>query len=187
MSGAHEESSFVPRRFVLAEFPSGEALLAGTTRVREAGHRNLDTHTPYPLHGLEKALGLGRPRIPAIVLMGAIAGAVIAYAMIYFTNAVDWPLNVANRPPHSPPTHIPITFELAVLLAGGSSFLGFFMLAKLPRPYHPVFESEEFRRASIDAFFLSVELPAGGSAEQALADVRAAGGAGVELVVESER
>jgi len=59
--GHEEDTGFVPRRFVLAEFASGEALVAGTRKVREAGHKNLDTHTPYPMHGLDEALGLGRP------------------------------------------------------------------------------------------------------------------------------
>jgi hypothetical protein len=187
MSGGHEESSFVPRRFVLAEFAGPEALLEGTHKVREAGHKNLDTHTPMPIHGLEAALGLGRPKIPTIVLCGAIAGALIAYSMIYFCNVIDFPINIGNRPIHSPPANIPITFELAVLLAGTSSFFGFFTLARLPKPYHPVFESEAFTRASIDSYFLSVELPAGADANQALADVRGAGAVGAELVLESER
>jgi hypothetical protein len=171
----------------VAEFADGAALLAGTKRVREGGYKDLDTHTPYPLHGLEDALGLKRPKIPTIVLCGAIAGAFIAYSMIYFMNVLDWPINIGNRPPHSPPANIPITFELAILLAGGSSFFGFFTLAKLPRPYHPIFESENFTRASIDAFFLSVELPEDGDADKALAAIRAAGAIGVELVTESER
>jgi hypothetical protein len=187
MSAGHEDSGFVPRRFVVAEFAGPDALLAGTTKVREAGHKNLDTHTPMPIHGLEKALGLGRPKIPTIVLGGAIAGAFIAYSMIYFCNVIDFPINVANRPLHGPPANIPITFELAVLLAGTSSFFGFFTLARLPKPYHPVFESDAFHRASIDGFFLSVELPVGGNAEQALADVRGAGAVSAELVLESER
>jgi len=187
MSAGHEDSGFVPRRFVIAEFATPEGLLAGTTKVREAGHKNLDTHTPMPIHGLEKALGLGRPMIPTIVLGGAIAGALIAYGMIYFCNVIDFPINVGNRPLHGPPANIPITFELAILLAGTSSFFGFFTLARLPRPYHPVFESEAFTRASIDGYFLSVELPAGGNADQALADVRGAGAVGAELVLESER
>ncbi|HVZ89230.1 MAG TPA: DUF3341 domain-containing protein [Polyangia bacterium] len=185
--GAHEDSGFVARRFVVAEFATPSGLLAGTTRVREGGYKDLDTHTPVPLHGLEKALGLGRPKIPAIVLGGAIAGMVIAYSMIYFCNVIDFPINIGNRPLHSPPANIPITFELAVLLAGTSSFFGFFTLAKLPRPYHPVFESEAFTRAGVDGYFLSVEIPAGGDAEKALADVRAAGAASAELVSESER
>jgi len=187
MSSGHDDSGFVPRRFVLAEFATSEALLEGTGKVRAAGHKGLDTHTPYPVYGIDEALGLGRPKIPTIVLLGAIAGACIAYSMIYFMNAFDWPINVANRPPHAPPTNIPITFELAVLLAGTSSFFGFFTLARLPRPYHPLFESESFSRASIDAFFLSIELPAGADPDKALDDARASGATNVEVVTESER
>ena len=155
--------------------------------MREAGYKNLDTHTPFPIHGIEEALGLKRPKIPLIVLMGAIAGACIAYSMIYFCNVFDWPLNIGNRPPHGPPANIPITFELAVLLGGGSAFMGFFALAKLPQPYHPIFESEDFARASVDAFFLSVELPPGTDMDRALADIRASGALSAEIVEESER
>jgi hypothetical protein len=187
MSDGHEESTFVARRFVVAEFASPQELLDGTTQMRQGGYKGLDTHTPFPIHGIEDALGLKRAKIPAIVLGGAIVGACIAYSMIYFMNVIDWPLNIGNRPPHGPPANIPITFELAVLLGGGSAFMGFFALAKLPQPYHPVFESEQFSRASIDAFFLSVELPAGADADRAISDVKAAGAIGTELVTESER
>jgi hypothetical protein len=183
---SHDEA-FVPRRYVLAEFATPDDLLTGTRKMREGGYKNLDTHTPFPLHGLDEALGLGRPKIPTIVLCGAIAGACIAYSLIYFCNVIDWPLNIGNRPPHGPPANIPITFELAVLLGGGSSFLGFFALAKLPQPYHPIFESEEFSRCSVDAFFLSIELPPGTDADRAMADVRAAGAISAEAVEESER
>jgi hypothetical protein len=183
----HGHSDFVPTRYLVAEFATPAGLLAGTTQMREAGYKNLDTHTPFPLHGLEEALGLKRPKIPLIVLCGAIAGACIAYGLIYFCNVFDWPLNIGNRPPHGPPANIPITFELAVLLGGGSAFMGFFALAKLPQPYHPIFESEDFLRASVDAFFLSVELPAGTDVDRALADIRAAGALSGEIVEESER
>lgn len=187
MSDGHEGSTFVPRRFVVAEFASPQALLDGTTQMRQSGYKGLDTHTPFPIHGIEEALGLKRPKIPAIVLLGAIAGACIAYSMIHFMNVIDWPLNIGNRPPHGPPANIPITFELAVLLGGGSAFIGFFALSRLPQPYHPIFESEQFTRCSIDAFFLSVELPPGTDDDRALADVKAAGAIGAELVLESER
>ncbi|HEY4183762.1 MAG TPA: DUF3341 domain-containing protein [Polyangia bacterium] len=183
----HEDAGFVARRFVLAEFGTPEGLVSGTRKVREAGYKSLDSHSPMPLHGMEEALGLGRPRIPFIVLCGAIAGACIAYSMIYFCNVIDFPINVANRPLHGPPANIPITFELAVLLAAGSSFFGFFTLAKLPKPYHPVFESEDFARAAVDAYFLSIELPPDGDADKAFAAAQAAGALSAELVTESER
>lgn len=187
MSDHGHDSSFRPRRFVLGEFPDTDSLLRATRSMREKGHRKLDTHTPYPVHGIEAALGLGRPRIPFIVLMGAIAGACLAYGMIYFMNVMDFPINVGNRPPHSPPANIPITFELAVLLGGSSAFFGFFALFKFPEPYHPVFESESFRRASIDAFFLSVEVPEGQAPGDVATDLRGLGSIDVQIIEESER
>jgi len=180
-------SGFVPRRFVLGQFATADALLEGTAKMRAKGHKQIDTHTPYPVHGLEKALGLGRPKIPLIVLMGALTGAFLAYAMMYYMNAYDWPINVANRPPHSPILNIPITFELTVLLGGGSAFLGTFVLAGLPQPYHPLFEAESFRRASIDGFFCSVEVPAGQDVDAALADMQSVGSSEAQIVEESER
>ena len=156
--------------------------------MREKGWKGLDTHTPYPVHGIEAALGLGRPKIPKIVLAGGLAGVAIAYGMMYFMNAVDFPINIGNRPPHSPPAFIPITFELAVLLGGA---VGLPRLAdrpvQVPQPYHPLFESENFRRASIDAYFLSVELGAGKRPEDVMDDARLVGAVNVEVVEESER
>ena len=178
---------FEPRRFVLGEFADSDAMLAATRKMREKGHKNLDTHSPYPVHGIEEALGLGRAKIPTIVLLGAIAGACIAYAMIYFMNVVDFPINVANRPPHSPPANIPITFELAVLLGGTSSFFGLMGLMRLPEPYHPVFEAESFRRASIDGFFVSIEVPKGQNPTDVAAQLSELGPTEVQVIEESER
>ncbi len=181
-------SDFIPRRFIVAEFGSADALLAGTTSMREKGFKRLDTHTPYPIHGIEEALGLGRPTIPTIVLCGAIFGMCLAYSMMYFMNAFDWPINVANRPPHAPPAFVPITFELAILLGGCSSFFGVMALMRLPKPYHPVFQSERFSsRASVDGFFLSMELDPAGDASAAQDAVTGFGATHVELIEEVER
>jgi Protein of unknown function (DUF3341) len=186
-AAAHGEI-FVPQRFVLAEFPTPEALLEGTRKMREKGWRGLDTHTPYPVNGIEAALGLGRARIPTIVLGGAIAGALLGYGMMFFMNAVDFPINIGNRPPHSPPAFIPITFELAVLLGGSAAFFGsLFGLFKFPTPYHPLFESEAFKRASIDGFFLSVEVPENKRPEDIMDDARLLGAVNVEVVEERYR
>ena len=178
---------FEPRRFVLGEFADSDAMLTATRKMREKGHKGLDTHSPYPVHGIEEALGLGRAKIPTIVLLGAIAGACIAYAMIYFMNVVDFPINVANRPPHSPPANIPITFELAILLGGSSSFFGLMGLMRLPEPYHPVFEAESFRRASIDGFFVSIEVPKGQNPADVAAQLSELGPTEVQVIEESER
>ena len=145
--------------YVLAEFKEDRALLAAARRLRELGHRRLDTHTPYPLHGAEEALGLRRSVVPLIALVGGVTGAVTGYVMQWWMNGVDYALNVGNRLPHSPPTNIPITFELGVLVASLSIVIGLFALSGFPRTHHPVFEVEDFRTASVDALWLSAEVP----------------------------
>lgn len=188
MSGGHGHgSAFVPERYVIVEFPTADALLEGTKKIRQSGYKHIDTHTPYPIHGLEDALGLGRPLIPKIVFAGALTGACVAYAMMYFMNVIDFPINVANRPPHAGPAFIPITFELTVLLGGISAFAGTLGLAKLPQPYHPVFESEALRRATIDGFFLSVKVNGEAEATSVTEQVQQLGASHVEVIEESER
>jgi len=144
--------------YVLAEFKDDQALLAAARRLRELGHHRLDAHSPYPVHGIDEALGLRRSSIPLIALVGGVAGAVGGYVMQWWMNAVDFVINVGNRLPHSPPTNIPITFETGVLLSSLSIVLGLFALCGFPRTYHPVFEVDAFRTASVDALWLSAEV-----------------------------
>ena len=144
--------------YVLAEFRDDRALLAAARRLRALGHQRLDAYSPYPVHGIDEALGLEKSRIPLIALVGGVTGAVGGYVMQWWMNGVDFVINVGNRLPHSPPTNIPITFETGVLLASLSIVLGLFALCGFPRTYHPVFEVEAFRTASVDALWLSAEV-----------------------------
>ena len=111
------------RAHVLAEFTQPERLLAAVTRLRQDGFRALDTYTPYPVHGTSEAMGLKRSKVPLIAACGALAGALGGYGMQWGLNAVDFPINVGNRLPHSPPSFIPITFELGVLCTALSMVL----------------------------------------------------------------
>src|SRR5919198_3014613 len=143
--------------WVLAEFRDEASLCAAARRLRELGHRRLDAYSPIPLHGIDEALGLRKSVVPLIALVAGVSGAVGGYLMQWWMNAVDYPINVANRPVHSPPANIPITFECGVLLAALCIVVGLIALSGLPRTHHPVFEVEGFRTASIDALWLSVE------------------------------
>ncbi len=145
--------------YVLAEFKDDKTLFAAARRLRELGHRRLDTHSPYPLHGADEALGLRKSIVPLIALIAGVTGAVTGYVMQWWMNGVDYVINVGNRPPHSPPANIPITFELGVLFSSIAIVVGLFALAGFPRTYHPVFEVEAFRTASVDALWLSAEVP----------------------------
>src|SRR3990172_8040250 len=144
--------------WVLAEFKDEAALCAAARRLRAVGQRRLDAYSPVPLHDVDEALGLRKSPVPLIALIGGVSGAVGGYLMQWWMNAVDFPINVANRGVHSPPTNIPITFETGVLMASLSIVIGLIALAGLPRLHHPVFEVEGFRTASVDALWLSAEV-----------------------------
>ena len=140
-----------------AEFDSAEAILHAARRVHEAGYRHADAYTPQPVEGLSEAIGFTRTGVPMIVGLGGLAGAVGGFFMLWYANVISYPWNIGGRPPNSWPAFIPITFELAVLIAALSAVIGMMMLNGLPRLYHPVFNLPSFTLASRDKFFLVIE------------------------------
>lgn len=174
------------RRFVLGEFTHPDPCVKAIQRLREAGIANLDAYSPYPLHGIDEALGLRPSKVPLVALAGGVLGAVGGYAMQWWMNAVDYPINVGNRPQHGFWTNIPITFESGVLLSVLSIFFGsIFYFFRLPRPYHPVFESERFRTASLEAFWISAETEEEDSVPELERKFREVGARKVHTVVEA--
>jgi hypothetical protein len=174
------------RRFVLGEFSKPEACVDAARRLREEGVTGLDAYSPYPLHGIDEALALPKSKVPLVALTGGVLGALAGYTMQWWMNAVNYPINVANRPQHGFWTNIPITFECGILLSVlsifFSSIFGFF---KLPRTYHPVFESEQFRTASLDKFWVSAETEDESAIAALEEKFRAAGARRVHTVLES--
>lgn len=169
--------------WVLGEFQSAKALIRSVTELRAKGYRRMDTYTPYPVKGLDEALGLPPTRIPLVGLLCGLTAAVGAYLLQWFTMAVDYPINVGDRPLHSAPTFIPITFESAVLGASVGMFLGLLALWRFPRLHHPVFELEAFRSASHKGYWVSVTLDSGSDeAESLLAGLRGLGARHVGVV-----
>jgi hypothetical protein len=142
---------------LIAEFDSPGDLLEAASRTRAEGYRFVDTFSPFPIHGMDKALGLRRTKLPLIVLIGGLTGCGTALLMQWFSAAVHYPVNVGGRPLASWPMFIPITFELTILFASFAAVLGMIALNGLPMPYHPVFNAPRFALASRDRFFLCVE------------------------------
>ena len=169
------------RHWVVAEFAAEAPLLAAARALRGQGHEELDLHSPVPLHGADEALGLKPSVVPRIALALGLVGAVTGYLMQVGMVAIDWPINVGGRPPHSPPAFVPVTFELGVLFAAFGIFLGLFKLWGMPRLHHPVFEVEAFRSASVDGLWLSAAVePA--RVEAVRAELAALGARRVEIV-----
>jgi len=174
------------RRFVLGEFTRPEACVEAARKLREGGVTGLDAYSPYRLHGIDEALALPRSRVPIVALTGGVLGALGGYALQWGLNSRVYPINVGNRPQHGFWTNIPITFESGVLISVLSIFFGsIFWFFRLPRTYHPVFESERFRTASLDAFWISAETTDEGNVHELEQKFREVGAHKVHTVSES--
>jgi hypothetical protein len=156
--------------WILGSFKRAEDCLKAVRQLRQDGEADLDIYSAYPLHGAEDVLGLKKSKVPLIVLICALFGALNGYGIQTWANATSVPLlsgqwlgslrgyllNVGGRTPHAWPLNIPITFELGVLLGAFGALIGMLVLNGLPRLHHPVFEIEAFRSAQIDRYWLSV-------------------------------
>ncbi len=142
---------------LMAEFDNSDDLLSAAEGAHSAGYRQMDAYSPMPIHGLAGALGFRKSKLPLLVLLGGITGAVCGYGLQYYTSVIDYPINIGGRPLHSWPAFIPVTFELTILFAAFAAVFGMLALNGLPMPYHPVFNLESFKRATRDRFFLCIE------------------------------
>jgi mono/diheme cytochrome c family protein len=142
---------------VLAEFASPGALVHGAAQVRDAGFTEFDAYSPFPVHGIDPAIGIKRTILPVIVFLGGFGGLVGGTFLQWWMNAWDWPWNVAGKPAWSIPANVPISYETTILASVLTTFFGMWILNKLPQVWHPFFKNDRFARATDDGFFLGVE------------------------------
>lgn len=168
---------------IIAEFESPAAIYNAAKKTTDHGYSRVDAHTPFPVHGIDKNLRHGQSHLGWIVAGCGLTGVILAQAMMYWMNAVDYPIWVSGKEPYSWPTTIPITFELMILLAGFGAVFGMFAINKLPRLHHPIFKHNTFHRVTDDRFFLSIEAtdPKFDSVET-LSFLESIGGTNVEIV-----
>ena len=153
----HEDSSTPPVHGVLAEFEDVTALTLACRRVRDAGFKRWDAHTPFPVHGLDAAMGIRATRLPWLILCAGLLGGGGGLLMEWWTMAVDYPFVISGKPLFSLPAFIPVSFELTVLLSGFAAFFGSLGINRLPRPFNALQLSRRFRRATADRFFIFIE------------------------------
>ncbi len=142
---------------ILVEFETPGDLLSAAALVRDAGFTRWDTHTPFPVHGMDGAMGLRSTMLPWVVMAGGVTGCLTGMLLQWWTNAANYPYIISGKPAWSIPASIPVTFELTVLFSAFGAFFGMLIFNGFPTWHHMVFTSSRFRRATQDRFFLSIE------------------------------
>jgi hypothetical protein len=179
-----------PIHGIMAEFGTPADIYHAAEAVRDAGYSKWDTFTPFPIHGMEEAMGVKRTVLPLLVAMGAFTGVGLAYLMQWWMSSADYQMVVQGKPYGSLITggwqpFVPITFELGILFAAFSSLIAMLALNGLPRWHHPLFKKERFLSSAEDRFFVCIE--AGDpnfDPEKTRALLEEAGATSIELVEE---
>ena len=142
---------------ILAEFRNPKELIDAAKLINEKGFKYYDTFSPFPIHGMDKAMNLAKSKLGWIVAVHGTLGLSAGFAMIYYMMVVDYPLNISGKTLMNIPAWIPVIFELTILLSAFGAVFGMFFLNGLPKLNHPLFNSENFKKATDDGFFVCIE------------------------------
>lgn len=143
---------------LVAEFDTPADIMAAARKVRNQGFTKWDVHTPYPIHGMDQAMGINNSKVGWFTFVGGITGFTTGYLMIWFMNAFDYPLIVGGKPMFSPYFAFPVGYELTILLGAFGTLFGMFSLNRLPRLHHPLLKHRRFAQVTHDKYFLVVEV-----------------------------
>jgi mono/diheme cytochrome c family protein len=152
-----EQSSAPELHGILAEYDTPDQLIDAATKVRKAGFEKWDTYSPFPVHGIDAAMGIKMTILPWFTLVAGITGLITAIVMQWWMNAYDYPWLVSGKPIWSIPANVPIMFELTVLFSAITTLVGMLMLNGLPHPSHPLDLVKRFARVTDDKFFLLIQ------------------------------
>ncbi|PLX32147.1 MAG: DUF3341 domain-containing protein [Ignavibacteria bacterium] len=168
---------------ILAQFDTPADLMHAASSTRDAGYRKFDCHSPFPIHGMDDAMGLKRSSVGFIVGVMAVIGATIGFVLQTWVATSAYPLVISGKPLFSWQAFIIITFALFVLFGAFGAVFGMFRLIRLPRWHHPLFYSEQFKVVTDDGFVLVIESDDAKFDENGTKEFLAAiGGKNIELV-----
>jgi len=142
---------------LLAEYETPGELYHACEKVRDAGYGAWDAYSPFPVHGLEKAMGLRASIVPYITCVLGLTGAVFGFCIQYWVAAIEYPLIISAKPFNSYPAFVPVTFECGILLGSFAAVMSMFGLNRLPQLYHSLFRAKRFARVTDDRFFIAIE------------------------------
>ena len=142
---------------ILAQFKDPGDLLHAAEKVRDAGYKQFDCHSPFPIHGMDHAMGLKRSRLGFVVAVFALLGAPTGRGLQTWVHLFEYPLTISGKPLFAWQAYIIVVFALFVLFGAISAVFGMFHFNRLPQLNHPVFYSDNFKKVTDDGFFISIE------------------------------
>ena len=142
---------------IIAAFDTVPALYHACEQVRDTGYSRWDALTPFPVHGLDYAMGVRRSKVPRFSLAGGITGFCAGMSLIWWTGAYEYPLIVGGKPYFSPMFAFPVSYELTILFTAFATIFGMFFLNRLPMHYHPVLKYDQIHRGMDDLFFIVID------------------------------
>jgi hypothetical protein len=142
---------------MMAEFETPADILHAAGKVREQGFRNWDVFTPFPVHGMDRAMGLKDSKVGWFSFIGGVTGYATGMLIIWWMNAVDYPIIVGGKPMFSPFAAFPPSYELTILFGSFGALLGMLFLNRLPRLNHPLLKNKRFALVTHDRYFLVIE------------------------------
>ncbi len=140
---------------VIGFFSGPHQILEAMKKVRDAKYASYDSFTPFPIHGMDEAMGVKRSVLPWITFWAGLIGAVFGFGLQYWTSVIDWPLIVGGKPFNSWPAFVPVMFETTILFAGIATVFGMFALNRLPNITKAAFDPGLTR----DRFAILIEQP----------------------------
>ncbi|MFT3780882.1 MAG: DUF3341 domain-containing protein [Nibricoccus sp.] len=146
-----------PTHGLIATFHTAPDIYHASEIVRDAGYKFWDCVTPFPIHGLDRAMGVKRSIVPRFSLAGGIIGFCTGMSMIWYMNGFDYKLIVGGKPYFSPMFAFPVSYELTILFTAFATIGGMFFLNRLPMHYHPVLKYDKIHEGMDDRFFIVIE------------------------------
>ncbi|HTI97282.1 MAG TPA: DUF3341 domain-containing protein [Dongiaceae bacterium] len=142
---------------ILAEYETAADIMHAAEKVRDAGFRKWDVFTPFPVHGMDQAMGLKNSKVGWFSFIGGVTGYTTGMVMIWFMNAYNYRIMIGGKPMFSPFSAFPPSYELTILFGAFGALGGMLLLNRLPRLYHPLFKVGRFAKATHDKYFLVIE------------------------------
>ena len=142
---------------IMAEYETAAEIMDAAKKVHAAGYEKWDVHSPFPIHGMDDAMGLDNAKVGYFTFFGGLIGFTTGMTMQYFMNKFDYAIVVGGKPLFSGFFAFPVSYELTILLGAFGSLIGMFVLNRLPRHHHPLLANERFADVTDDKFYVVIE------------------------------